>query len=118
MNSLWNILGFDILKDTNKKLEKEKKILEEENKINNEIIITLKNENIELKKELKINNEILDNLYTANDKNLLEQYKKKLINLNAYKEKTNTKIITLEKYNKELKNTINQLKETNNKSIK
>ena len=135
MYGLWSILGFDILKDNNKKLEKINTKLEDDNTINLDIINTIKkklnelenknkklenenkelqNENKELVNELKINNEIIDNLYTDNDKNLLEHYKLKLIDLNKYKERTNSKIIKLEIYNKQLIKKYNKVNELNN----
>ena len=108
---MWGFFGFDRIKEKNKEFEnqicqlniniaqlnKDKTNLQEEiNKLNNKII--------QLKDELKINNEIIENLYTDDDKDLLKQYKLKLINLNKYKETTNNKIITLEEYNKTLRN--------------
>ena len=114
---IWNLLGFDVIKEKNKELEDKIENLnidiEETNREKRELEKELEKyitENIKLKEELKVNNEIIENLYTEDDKDLIKQYKLKLIDLNKYKEKTNTKILTLEEYNKVLKNELCNLR--------
>ena len=108
---MWSFFGSDRIKDKNKELENQICQLNiniaqiNNDKVNlQEEIKTFKTNIIKLKEELKINNEIIENLYTDDDKDLLKQYKLKLIDLNKYKETTNNKIITLEEYNKTLRN--------------
>ena len=90
------------LKDENIKLKDENIKLKDEN-------IKLKDENMKLETELNINKEIIESVH--NNEDLEKIYKKKIIELNNYKMKTNEKIIKLEEYNKILRTELCELRQ-------